>query len=128
MTSNSPNLNDHDFPNPGYLIICSGYQLKVNKGDPVDIPDEFTAIEINDRTNLDDENLDEPPDDRTDANNDTRITYDRLGRKHYRRTVYGPAVLCLRAQKFESFSAQTHANELAPILSARQRWQNRCIH
>jgi len=47
MTSNSPNLNDHDFPNPGYLIICSGYQLKVNKGDPVDIPDEFTAIEIN---------------------------------------------------------------------------------
>ena len=26
MLSNSPNFSDHDFSNPGYLIICSGYQ------------------------------------------------------------------------------------------------------
>ena len=27
MVCNSPNFSDHDFPNPGYLIVCSGYQL-----------------------------------------------------------------------------------------------------
>ena len=29
LARNSPNLHDHDFPNPGYLIICSGYHLQV---------------------------------------------------------------------------------------------------
>ena len=25
INSDTPNFNDHDFPNPGYLIVCSGY-------------------------------------------------------------------------------------------------------
>ena len=33
MNENTPNFGDHDFPNPGYLIVCSGYQkLEVKEG------------------------------------------------------------------------------------------------
>lgn len=45
-----PNYPDHDFPLPRYLLIPSGYMELVNKGncEPVDIPECFTAVEIND--------------------------------------------------------------------------------
>ena len=45
-----PNYPDHDFPLPRYLLIPSGYMLLESKGncEPVDIPDCFTAIEVND--------------------------------------------------------------------------------
>ena len=34
MNSNSPNLHDHDLPNPEYLITSPGYQLQV-ESDPL---------------------------------------------------------------------------------------------
>ena len=117
MTSNSPNLHDHDFPNPGYLIICSGYQLQVeNDPLPDNIPPVFTDIDVNDLTDqtIDIESLPNP-----EAHPNPMMSYDRLGRTHYKRSKYGPAVLKLRAYKFGSSSAQTHANDLAPILSAQ---------
>ena len=38
---------------------------------------------------------------------------------HYNRTTYRPAVLKLRAMKFDTSTAQTHANDLLPILNAQ---------
>ena len=117
MTSNSPDLHDHDFPNPGYLIICSGYQLQVeNDPLPDNIPPVFTDIDVNDLTDqtIDIESLPNP-----EAHPNPMMSYDRLRRTHYKSSKYGPAVLKLRAHKFGSSSAQTHANDLAPILSAQ---------
>ena len=104
MTSISPNLHDHDFPNPGYLIICPGYQLQV-ESDPLadNIPPVFTDIDMNDLTDqtIDIESLPNP-----EAHQNPMMSYDRSGRTHYKRSKYGPAVLKLRAPKFGSPSPQ----------------------
>ena len=43
MENNSPDLNDHNFPNSGYLIVCSGYQqLQVKEKNSNDITSEHT--------------------------------------------------------------------------------------
>ena len=47
------------------------------------------------------------------------MSYDKLGRMHYKRTTYGLAILKLRATKFDTSTAQTHANDLLPILNAQ---------
>ena len=88
MRDDAPNLWDHDFPNPGYLIT-----------------NVVPTREI----------LEEHASQATEANK----YRDKLGRLHYKKTTYGPAVLVLRANKFTSSSGQTHANDLLPIPSAQ---------
>ena len=48
LRKDSPNFADHDFPNPGYLIICSGYQMLEPKPLQEVIEDEYSAYELND--------------------------------------------------------------------------------
>ena len=51
MTSNSPNLHDHDFPKPGYLTLYSGYELQAESNPVADIiPTVFTDIDMKDLT------------------------------------------------------------------------------
>ena len=47
------------------------------------------------------------------------MSYHKLGKVHYKRTTYGPAVLKLRTMKFDTSATQTHAHDLLPILNAQ---------
>ena len=47
MSNNSLNLGDHDFPNPGYMIVCSGYQSLVGKENGCE-EEEYWATDLND--------------------------------------------------------------------------------
>lgn len=48
LREDSPNLGDHDCPNPGYLIISPGYQQLVPKLLEENIAEDYTAHEFND--------------------------------------------------------------------------------
>ena len=113
MLSNSPNFSDHDFPNPGYLIICSGYpgyqSEDKNAAETPEIPEVEDCIE----------NINEITIRNSSEEQNENMSYDKLGRVHYKRTTYRPAVLKLRAMKFDTSTAQTHANGLLPILNAQ---------
>jgi len=134
MQTDSPNFNDHDFPNPGYLIVCSGYQqLVVREGRRNDIDEEYVDHEKNDlvdETAEGDEVLKEGDevmeegdevievgDEVMEEGNEFLV--DKLGRKHYRRFMAGPTLLVLRATMFETSSGQTHANDILPMLCAQ---------
>ena len=61
LINNSPNVSDHDFPNPGYLLNCSGYQQLVLKAEPNHadtVEEEYWSAELNDVIDPD-EDLDE---------------------------------------------------------------------
>ena len=119
MCNDSPNYNDHEFPNPGYLIVCSGYQLLVKKSDESEsIEQEYWAPELNDYNNNEDEAVNnqilvENPENHQD------YFIDKLGRKHFKRFVSGPTHLVLHAVKFGSSNSQKHANDMLSILSAQ---------
>ena len=110
MLSNSPNFSDHDFPNPGYLIICSGYQSQdKNAAETPEIPEiEDCTEDVNKIT------IHNSPEEQNE-----NMSYDKLGRVNYKRTTYEPVVLKLRAMKFDTSTAQRHANGLLPILNSR---------
>lgn len=117
MIDNSPNVGDHDFPNPGYLVVCSGYQQLVEGSEDLEIDEAFTAPELND---YQDENLanftevvEEP------AVDNNVFTYDKIGRKHHKKFVSGPSRLVLRATKFAQSTVATHANDILPMLLAQ---------
>ena len=80
MRDDSPNYGDHDFPNPGYLLCCSGYQQLV-KSD-TNIEKEYIEHELNDYH--DEAAAAIPIEDDTVREPDQVFTYDKLGRKHYK--------------------------------------------
>ena len=49
MNDDTPNFYDHDFPNPGYPLVCSGYQMLVSKEKVDPEQEEFFAHELHDR-------------------------------------------------------------------------------
>ena len=40
MNDDAPNLADHDTPNPGYLLNCSGYQKLVENANKKEVIDQ----------------------------------------------------------------------------------------
>ena len=78
MSNNSPNLVDHDFPNPGYMIVCSGYQSLVGKENVCE-EEEYWSTDLNDIHDEAVTNIDPDISQLSEAQN----TFDRLGRKHY---------------------------------------------
>ena len=110
MLSNSPNFSDHGFPNPGYLVICCGYQSQdKNAAETPEIPEAENCIE-----NINEITIHNSPEEQNE-----NMSYDKLGKVHYKRTTYGPAVLKLRTMKFDISATQTHAHDLLPILNAQ---------
>ena len=115
ISKNSPNLGDHDLPNPGYMIVCFGYQSLVGKENVCE-DEEYWATDLNDihddeaLTNID---LDIPQ--RLEGQN----TFDRLGRKYYQRFSSEPVRMVLRAVKFSPSTAQTRTNDLLPLRTAQ---------
>ena len=93
MSKNPPNLGDHDFLNPGYMIVCFGYQSLVGK-ENVCVEEEYWATNLNKiheveaLTNI---GLDIPQ--RSEGQN----VFDRLARKHYQRFSSGPVRMVFRA-------------------------------
>ena len=117
MTDDSPDFADHDFPNPGYLITCSGYQILQQK-ESIDVDEVFTDPDLNDFTQHGDlENQSEIDMENRNENN-SEFFFDKIGRKHYQRFTSGPALLTLRACKFVHSTAATHINDLKPIIEA----------
>lgn len=120
MQSDGPNLGDHDFPNPGYLIVCSGYQLQCLPEQSMEIPEEYTSIVDNDWSNMESANdIPSQQAEHTHSAVDENQCRDKIGRVHMKRPTYGPALLVLRATKFGSSSAMTHANDILPVLTAQ---------
>jgi hypothetical protein len=129
MKDNAPNLWDHDFPNPGYLLTTSGYQMQSKRAVYDNQLEDAAENELYGGVDQNDYSVD--PDSVTEVTeppitaecsvqpSDEEIYLDKLGRPHYKKTTYGPAVLVLRAGKFTSSSGQTHTNDLLPILSAQ---------
>ena len=118
MCNDQPNLNDHDFPNPGYLIVPSGYQ-RLNIRDGVTAETQFILAEENDFV-LDHADDFETVASSNDKDTDVRFTYDNLGRKHYQSLSARPSLIVLRSCKFDCSSAETHVNDLLPVLLAQK--------
>ena len=112
----SPNFGDHDFLNPGYLTICSGYQMLQPKPPQEVIEDEYSTYELNDFFNEEDA-YKESIEKISDIEGDFFI--DKLGRKHFNRFTSGPTRLVLRASIFAKSTAASHANDLLPMLKAQ---------
>ena len=86
MADNSPNLNDHDFPNPGYLIVTSGYQrLKIGNC----ITSEFNEPSANDTISIE-AVQDTQVEETGEVADYINVTVDKLGRKHYVGLHAGP--------------------------------------
>ena len=110
MRDDTPNLWDHDFPIPGYLITTSGYQMQSKAAThykQLEVEDIYTSVDMNDYSEDPEyvnvvptrEILEEHASQATEANK----YRDKPGRLHYKKTTYGPAVLIL-ASKFTSSS------------------------
>ena len=50
MANDSPNTGDHDFPNPGYLLIPSGYMSLSHSEYLEPIEEEYVSHTLNDYT------------------------------------------------------------------------------
>ena len=112
----SPNFGDHDFLNPGYLTICSGYQMLQPKPPQEVIEGEYSTYELNDFFNEEDA-YKESIEKISDIEGDFFI--DKLGRKHFNRFTSGPPRLVLRASIFAKSTAASHAYDLLPMLKAQ---------
>ena len=89
-------------PNPGYMIVSSGYQSLVGKENVCE-EEEYWTTNLNDIH--DDEaltNIDLYIPQRSESQN----TFDRVGRKHYQRFSSGPVRMVLRAVKFSPSTAK----------------------
>ena len=118
-TEDQPNLGDHDFPNPGYLIVCSGYQSLEQKETVEQDPfDEFVEHHIHDTIDIDEPLI---ADDFVPAvkQPERSLFIDKLKRNHYPRFMSGPLRLVLRSVKFSPSSAQNHCNDMLPLLTAQ---------
>ena len=118
MNSDSPNLKDHDFPNPGYLLCPSGYMsLTSSEYHEEAIPEEYTGDHLNDFVPGVEENV-MPLEENNVALRQEMMT-DKLGRAHYKRFTAGPSLINLRSCMFDSTTCMTHCNDLFPILNAQ---------
>ena len=108
MTDDGPNLNDHDFPNPGYLLVPSGYLLLT----PKEISEDKKSEDEEEFTQDIFDNIDEnhQPDDDSTGNagceKSTPATFRKvkLKRLHYPRLEAGPGLIKLRACKYDMSS------------------------
>ena len=116
LREDSPNFVDNDFPNPGCLIICSGYQMLEPKLLQEVIEDEYSAYELNGFFNEEDA-YEESIEKISDTEGDFFI--DKLGRKHFNHFKPRPTRLVLRANIFAKSPAASHANDLLPMLKAQ---------
>ena len=117
MEDDSPNLHDHDFVNPGYLIVPSGYmRLDVTDKGVTDQDRVYFDVDENDLTKADQDSASA-----TEAphSTDSSTTTDKLGRMHYPRLEAGPAQVVLRPCKFNPSSAQNHVNDMIGILRSQ---------
>ena len=46
MSDDAPNLADHDFPNPGYLLVPSGYMAMSSKTSVEEMDAEYVDYEL----------------------------------------------------------------------------------
>ena len=113
LRTDSPNLCDHDFPHPGYLISPSGYMRLEPKENSI-TNDSFNYERNEDAVSDDELERFESPAIQTNG-----YTVDKLGRNHFPRLKAGPSQIILRACKFHKSSGLTHVNDLLPILSAQ---------
>ena len=124
MSNNPPNLGDHDFRNPGYMIVCSGYQSFVGKEYVCEEEDYWTTYlnDIHDDealTNIDFDILQ-----RSEGQN----TFDKLERKQYQRFASGIVCMVLCIVKFIPSTAEVHTNDLVPLLTAQLKDGKRIAH
>ena len=91
MLDDSPNLSDHNFPNPGYLIVPSGYMSLSWTTELEHIDKEYFASELNDLTNYDEPSNEKCQPEEIEHLEDDKLFHDKLGRKHYKKV--GPASL-----------------------------------
>ena len=115
MLNNPHNLGDHDFPNPGYMIACSGNQSLVGKENVCE-EEEFWATDLN---NIHDNEALTNIDLNIPQRLEGQKTFDRLGRKHYQRFSLGSVHMVLRALTFSPSPAEAHTNDLFPLLTAQ---------
>jgi len=114
MSTDAPNLGDHDFPNPGYLLCPSDYMALTAVSYDEQIDDEYVADELNDIEKDDDVETEGIP---LEPEVPTGMITDRLGRLHFKKVQAGPVNLVLRSCKFDHSSGMTHCNDLYPVLS-----------
>ena len=118
MNDDTPNFNDHDFLNPGYLLVCSGYQMLVPKEKVDPEQEEFFSHELHDLV--------------PDSNNadieiypvqkfSRSLVKDKLGREYYEHFCSSPLCLVLRAVKFDPSSVTNHVNDLLPMMGAQTK-------
>ena len=107
MQDNAPNLWDHDFPKPGYLLTTSGYQMQSTRTEhdcQLEKEDELNRVDLNDYSeDPDSVNVVREgavPEECSVQPTDKDKYRDKLGRLHFMKTTYGPAVLVQRATKF----------------------------
>lgn len=121
MTNDAPNVGDHDFPNPGYLLVPSGYMALSSKFDIEETAEEYINEELNDVIDF---NMDEGVQQENyvlHPNNTvlSNLVKDKLRRCHYPRLCAGPSIIKLRSCKFGQTSGMTHANDILPALKAQ---------
>ena len=118
VNNETPNVVDHDFPNPGYLIVPSGYMaLQPNSHECKEECSKVTDYNI-----LGDTVKEVPAESEKDhKNKETGLSLDKYKRPHYERLSADPAFINLRAYRFDSFSGMTHANGLLPILHGQHQ-------
>ena len=113
MQEDSPNLPDHDFVNPRYLLVPSGYM----RLEPTvkELPED-EQIYFDPQQN---DVIGEPNLLATEYSPDSSASTDKLGRKHHPRLAAGPSMIVLRACKFQTSSAETHVNDMLPLLKGQ---------
>ena len=119
-TNDEPNLPDHDNPNPGYLLCCSGYQRLVVNERQLDVVDSvYTDDDRNDKVSNNGFLLE--PSEEAQSSEETNVFHDKLGWAHYLRYMNGPTKLVLRAVKFSPSNAMHHVYDILPHLEAEVR-------
>ena len=123
MNDDGPNLNDHDFSNPGYLLVPSGYRLlmpkEISEVKRSEDEEEFMADILD---NIDGNH--QPDDDPTghigsEEPAPASFKKDKLKRPHYPRLEAGPGLVKLRACEYDTPSGETHSNDISSTLSAQ---------
>ena len=104
MQDNALNLWTHDFPNPGYLLTTSGYQMQSMRAErdcQLEKEGELNRVDLNDYSeDPDSVNVVREgavPKECSVQPTDKDKYRDKLGRLHLMKTTYGPAVIVLNS-------------------------------
>ena len=133
----SPNLPDHDFPVPGYLLIPSGYmmlegkggnptQVQTNAGQPVTDSDDIVFADFSEYDLRAENNCKSicesqetcQPDANNNKQSNSEYKLDKLNRPHIKTEHTGSALVVVRAQRFHSSTVETHVNDIYPLLKS----------